>query len=318
MDTTAAIPTGWTIKNNIFDNINGTGGKLPMKIEAGISFTANNNLFYSPVEGSNLVSNNSFETFTGTPDNGVTDDFDDITENAANGYIEAATTTDAALSSIPDGIYCMKLDKTPVGGAQNMQLSFTLEAYAPYEISLYAISDGSGTGRMAIFHGGTYLQDDSTWVVSANWDIASLGVGTGDNTWTQKTHTFISNAAATYTIRYENQTGNASTFLDNIIIKRLGSIVANYYRAPMTLAQYQSESSQDANGVYDSPLFTDAANDDFTLRPLSPCIDNGIDVGLVRDFNNDILYGIPDIGAFEYIPPEKGFETFLRFDVFLK
>jgi len=49
---------------------------------------------------------------------------------------------------------------------------------------------------------------------------------------------------------------------------------------------------------------------DFNLKPSSPAIDAGIDVGLTRDYSGSIVPagGAPDIGAYEFMsetpPPE--------------
>jgi hypothetical protein len=50
------------------------------------------------------------------------------------------------------------------------------------------------------------------------------------------------------------------------------------------------------------PIFTDAANGDFTLASNSPCINAGTDVGLTTDFAGNPIVGNPDIGAYEYQP----------------
>ncbi len=56
------------------------------------------------------------------------------------------------------------------------------------------------------------------------------------------------------------------------------------------------------NSVAGDPLFTDAANNDFTLDDSSPAIDAGTDVSLVLDYaGNTVPFNVlPDIGAYEY------------------
>jgi len=53
-----------------------------------------------------------------------------------------------------------------------------------------------------------------------------------------------------------------------------------------------------------NPRFTDPSTYDFTLRPSSPCIDKGTDVGIKKDFiGNNIPSGMGvDIGAHEFTP----------------
>ncbi|MBW3000497.1 hypothetical protein KY341_01325 [Candidatus Woesearchaeota archaeon] len=62
-------------------------------------------------------------------------------------------------------------------------------------------------------------------------------------------------------------------------------------------------STFDPHSVFADPLFVNPANNDFHLKPGSPAIDMGIDVGLTSDFEDTpIPQGTrPDIGAFEYI-----------------
>jgi hypothetical protein len=48
------------------------------------------------------------------------------------------------------------------------------------------------------------------------------------------------------------------------------------------------------------PLF---ASDGYHLLPGSAAIDSGIDAGVVRDIDNDIRLGIPDLGADELTKP---------------
>jgi hypothetical protein len=69
------------------------------------------------------------------------------------------------------------------------------------------------------------------------------------------------------------------------------------------LNSYYSASGNDQSGlsVVADPLLADPSNSDFHLLPESPAIDAGIDVGLVKDFDdNSVPFGaVPDIGAYE-------------------
>lgn len=99
------------------------------------------------------------------------------------------------------------------------------------------------------------------------------------------------------------------------------SIASASVTATRSLATWRSNEGQDLNSNENDPLFTDAANNDFTLQSSSPCIDAGTSVELTLDYlGNTVPFGsAPDIGAYEYSEDEeKGFETFLRFDVFIK
>ena len=48
-------------------------------------------------------------------------------------------------------------------------------------------------------------------------------------------------------------------------------------------------------------IFTDQFN--YTLLSASPAIDSGISVGLTTDYASNKIYGLPDIGGYEYQPP---------------
>jgi hypothetical protein len=75
--------------------------------------------------------------------------------------------------------------------------------------------------------------------------------------------------------------------------------IANYG----TFAAYiAAMTSSDQNSISSDPLFADAANEDFTLSPASPCRDTGIGVGLTLDFyGNNVSFGPGiDIGSHEF------------------
>jgi len=66
-----------------------------------------------------------------------------------------------------------------------------------------------------------------------------------------------------------------------------------------TLADFRTASGQDAHSIASNPLFVDFANYDFHLRAGSPCINAGMGVGLIEDYDGDPVGAFPDIGAFE-------------------
>ncbi len=66
---------------------------------------------------------------------------------------------------------------------------------------------------------------------------------------------------------------------------------------------YYTTNGNEPNSKNGDPLFTNASSNDFTLTYLSPAIDAGVDVGLTQDYLGKSIYGLPDIGAYEYQPP---------------
>lgn len=61
--------------------------------------------------------------------------------------------------------------------------------------------------------------------------------------------------------------------------------------------------SNETNSQNGDPLFTNENSNDFTLTATSPAIDAGTGVGLTTDYLGNNIYGVPDIGAYEYQPP---------------
>lgn len=57
------------------------------------------------------------------------------------------------------------------------------------------------------------------------------------------------------------------------------------------------------NSIIDNPLFVDSNNKDFHLLPNSPCINTGINVGLLEDFDGTSIPqgNNPDIGCYEFL-----------------
>jgi hypothetical protein len=73
----------------------------------------------------------------------------------------------------------------------------------------------------------------------------------------------------------------------------------------LSFNEFKSHSSQDANSINQNPVFADEQLRDFSLQPLSPCINSGTDTGLVQDFQkNPVPQGSRvDMGALEYMEP---------------
>ena len=69
----------------------------------------------------------------------------------------------------------------------------------------------------------------------------------------------------------------------------------------MTLAQFQTETGQEANSVYDDPDFINPGADNYHLLVTSPAIGEGVNVGIADDLDGVTRGDPPDIGALEYV-----------------
>lgn len=69
-----------------------------------------------------------------------------------------------------------------------------------------------------------------------------------------------------------------------------------------TLNDWQTNSNSDINSINTDSLFINSVSN-FQLQASSPAIDSGTNVGLTTDYAGNNIYGIPDIGAYEYQPP---------------
>jgi len=309
LENATAACNGWTVKNNIYDATGNTGAAVPMRIYGITTLTANNNDLrpFSATKdyGSNLVSNPSFETFTGTADDGTGDTFTSWTNTlGTGGKNEAVTNADAYLGvtrPIPNGTYCVKLTKAT--GANSIKTQVSLVAWTPYEIRYKALSNGSGTGQFVIYTGTSYLMNDGTWGTIEY--LTPLGVTVSDTTWTQKTLRFIPNVTASFWIVYQNLTNSQPTYIDDFYVYRQGDVVVKYSPAtinwrPYNFADYKTLTGQDANSISADPLFVSTVTPDFHLQDTSPCINAGVNVGLTEDYAGNPLVGVPDIGAYEW------------------
>ena len=148
-----------------------------------------------------------------------------------------------------------------------------------------------------------------------NCEEAGIRLHTGTN---NKVNNYIRN-----NIIYNCGTNSKNGFNDyGIVIDSHSSIKGNifenncvysgdvnnviYYRG--TIMTVEEFNSQDGNyddiidvNIQADPLFVDASNHDFHLQPFSPCIDLGMHVGLIEDFEGNPVDSVPDIGADEYV-----------------
>jgi len=69
------------------------------------------------------------------------------------------------------------------------------------------------------------------------------------------------------------------------------------------LSVFKSTYGQDPNGTDENPDLVDYDNSDFRLEWTSPAIDAGVDTDSSVDILHNPIYGIRDIGPYEYQPP---------------
>jgi hypothetical protein len=96
------------------------------------------------------------------------------------------------------------------------------------------------------------------------------------NTWTDVIAAFDYNAVEDITIMYEH--GDSHSL--NLATLQAGGKATHCFTT--------------------DPAFIDGPNHNYALDTGSPCIDTGVNVGLTNDFNGDEIFGVPDIGAYEY------------------
>ena len=157
-----------------------------------------------------------------------------------------------------------------------------------YNNTLYGSNASS-----AINSTGLLLSDDNVTGVlvknniSMNWDNACFDVGAAAS--------ITNDADCNYNCWYHS-TG-AALFVD---------VAGQYYHSDDFDANnnYKGDTGWDTNGLWEDPLFVNAATRDFRLQSGSPCRNEGADVSLTEDYAGTIvpLETTPDIGAYEFIP----------------
>lgn len=105
-------------------------------------------------------------------------------------------------------------------------------------------------------------------------------------------HVFIENMTGTNCDIDNNCYYPDTAGIDNLFVWD-GALQADF-------AGWQTASSKDGNAVLDDPLFVDAGGDDYHLLIGSPCINNGVNVGLTEDYDGYSVSDPPEMGAFEY------------------
>lgn len=92
-------------------------------------------------------------------------------------------------------------------------------------------------------------------------------------------------------------TGDVSD--NNCVYHPLGGTFMNFDSVNYNYADYLDNSGQDVNSINTDPIVFSLTNNNFNLKPESPCIDTGDNVDVTSDFNGNPIIGIHDIGAYE-------------------
>ena len=173
----------------------------------------------------NLFTNGSFETFTGTADDQVTDSATGWAfSNGTGGASDIITDANADMT-IQRGTYAIALLQAS-SGVQTIITTVDLEANTTYTWTHWCTRNSTASIRWAVWRSFIYLQDDFvTWSASpANFDVLTCG----SDTVVQKTLTFTTDNATTYTFRGENLFNNGDIFLDDFqLCKHQDSITLN-------------------------------------------------------------------------------------------
>lgn len=173
--------------------------------------------------------------------------------------------------------------------------------------NLKGLLGGTGDDRIKIFNNAVY-----DCAIGAYWQNNSLEVGMA---YELKNNLFLGN-------KYHIYQGNISTGADNTEIDYNsyypdtadGLNTFRWHNTNSTnFADWQSDSSQDANSLIVDPEIADdtpdAAEDFMPLSVDSPLVGAGVDVGLTTDYaGNDVPSGAdpdPDIGLYEFQYPAE-------------
>jgi len=136
----------------------------------------------------NLMTNGGFETFTGTPDDTTTDNFNTWTENNTDADDLVLAVTDHAMGS-----YAAKL--VSVGNWVDIRNTISVTAETTYTLTGYAKSGGSRIPNVFVrdINNAEYLQNDGSWGAQ----VALTPWATSSTSWTLGTKTFTTQAGCT-------------------------------------------------------------------------------------------------------------------------
>ena len=147
-----------------------------------------------------------------------------------------------------------------------------------YNNVFYAYQDGVGIRVLNSKNGTTHFVHDNEVVNNIFYNVGNAIAIDEEPTGLMITNNLFYSASAASVFIFENVTYN--------------------------LADFTSVSGTDEmlieNNLEINPLFDNPSAGAFMLMNGSAAIDAGLDVGMSTDFNNKMIVGLPDIGAFEY------------------
>lgn len=152
------------------------------------------------------------------------------------------------------------------------------------------IYKGDGTGNFSSLE--VY---NNTIIDGSGAGFSWTGAGGVDRSYfpcTLRNNIFFNNGTTNVTI-----SGGTSGFVtsNNLWYRATGNVLDENYNTYTTATITNFEASAQST----DPLFTDAANKNFSLQTSSPAINAGVNVGLTTDILGNPIVGLPDIGAHE-------------------
>ncbi len=291
-DTKANHIKNIVISGNTFNNHPNSG----VYVQTSDSVFINNNTFDS--NGDATDPGEDYAIAIGTSDS-VRIYNNTITNQLNNDAIQTWSGTDASFTSANVRIYNNYIDGVNAGNgigmnaygdstSNNMMVYYNVIAnVSGFGISASHNEDGSVPSTIQIYNNTIFESGIRSINTTANFPYIL-----------RNNIMYKNSSPAEYNINANTSTSGLTT--SNNLWKSNASGVLKYNGNTYTAATITTFESTAQTG---DPLFTDAANADFTLQTGSPAINNGVDVGLTTDIlGNPVPADSVSIGAYQYVP----------------